>query len=71
LLAFNAAAGLDQYRQHTTGYGMAAAFPPAWGEATNMFGDSRDVLEAGMVITVESAISSRRRGWASAASMTA
>ena len=51
-----AAAGLDRYRQHTTGYGMAAAFPPAWGEATNMFGDSQDVLEAGMVMTVEPAV---------------
>ena len=27
-----AEAGLDSYRAHTTGYGMAPGFPPSWGE---------------------------------------
>ena len=48
-----AKAGLDQYRLHTSGYGMAPGFPPAWGEPTNMFGGSKDVLQAGMVVSVE------------------
>jgi Xaa-Pro dipeptidase len=48
--------GLDHYRQHTSGYGMAPGFPPSWGEPTNMFGGSKDVLQAGMVISVEPAV---------------
>jgi Xaa-Pro dipeptidase len=51
-----AAAGLDQYRMHTTGYGMAPGFPPSWGEPLNMFGGSTDVLQAGMVVSVEPAV---------------
>ncbi len=46
-------AGLDHYRQHTSGYGMAPGFPPSWGEPTNMFGGSKDILKAGMVMSVE------------------
>ena len=46
-------AGLDQYRQHTSGYGMAAGFPPSWGEPVNMFGGNKYVLRAGMVVSVE------------------
>lgn len=46
-------AGVDRHRQHTSGYGMAPAFPPSWGEPTNMFGGTRDVLRAGMVMSVE------------------
>ena len=49
-------AGMDQYRQHTSGYGMAPGFPPSWGEPTNLFGGSKDVLKAGMVISVEPAL---------------
>jgi len=49
-------AGLDQYRAHTTGYGMTAGFPPSWGETPNLFGGSRDVLQAGMVVSVEPAV---------------
>ena len=49
-------AGLDQYRAHTTGYGMAPGFPPSWGESPNMFGGSKDVLRAGMVVSVEPAV---------------
>ncbi|HYZ64454.1 MAG TPA: Xaa-Pro peptidase family protein [Acetobacteraceae bacterium] len=51
-----AEAGLDQYRAHTTGYGMAPGFPPSWGEGPNMFGGSADVLRAGMVVSVEPAV---------------
>ena len=46
-------AGLDQYRQHTSGYGMAAGFPPSWGEPVNMFAGNKYILRAGMVVSVE------------------
>jgi Xaa-Pro dipeptidase len=46
-------AGLDRYRVHTTGYGIAPGFPPSWGEPIHMFGGSRYTLEAGMVLSVE------------------
>jgi Xaa-Pro dipeptidase len=51
-----AEAGLDAWRAHTTGYGMAPGFPPSWGEAPNLFGGSTDVLRAGMVVSVEPAV---------------
>lgn len=46
-------AGLEDYNLHTTGYGIAPGFPPAWGENLNMFFESRDVLQAGMVVSIE------------------
>ena len=46
-------AGLDKYRMHTTGYGMAPGFPPSWGEGVNMFGGSADVLAENMIVSVE------------------
>ncbi len=46
-------AGLDHYRQHTTGYGIAPGFPPSWGEPVNMFAGNRYTLRAGMVVSVE------------------
>lgn len=46
-------AGFDQYRLHTTGYGIAPGYPPSWGESIHMFGDSEYVLEAGMMLSVE------------------
>ena len=49
-------AGMDPFRQHTSGYGMAPGFPPSWGEPTNMFAGSKDVLKAGMVMSVEPAL---------------
>lgn len=55
-------AGMDQYRQHTSGYGMAPGFPPSWGEATNMFGGSKDILKAGMVMSVEPALFIKSEG---------
>ena len=48
-----AEAGLDRYRVHTSGYGIAPGFPPAWGEPVNMFGGSTYTLRAGMVLSVE------------------
>jgi Xaa-Pro dipeptidase len=48
-----ARAGYDAYRIHTTGYGIAPGFPPAWGEPVNMFGGSQDILRAGMVVSIE------------------
>ncbi len=57
-----ARAGLDHHRQHTSGYGMAPGFPPSWGEPTNMFGGSRDVLQANMVMTVEPGLFSKDEG---------
>lgn len=46
-------AGWDAYRVHTTGYGIAPGFPPAWGESIQMTSDSPYVLEPGMVLSVE------------------
>ena len=46
-------AGLDRHRIHTTGYGIAPGSPPSWGEPLKMYGGSTDVLEAGMVVSVE------------------
>ncbi len=51
-----AEAGLDAFRMHTTGYGMAPGFPPSWGESPNMFGGTKDILKAGMVVSVEPAV---------------
>lgn len=48
-----AGAGLDRYRVHTSGYGIAPGFPPSWSEPVNMFGGSTDVLRAGMVLSIE------------------
>lgn len=46
-------AGLERYRVHTTGYGLAPGFPPTWGEPMHMLGGSTYTLRAGMVITIE------------------
>ena len=48
-----AEAGMEPYRVHTTGYGLAPGFPPTWGEPLHMLGGSTYTLRAGMVITVE------------------
>ncbi len=48
-----AAHGLDAYRLHTTGYGIAPGYPPSWGENIHLFGDSTYTLEAGMILSVE------------------
>jgi Xaa-Pro dipeptidase len=46
-------AGLEPYRVHTTGYGLAPGFPPTWGEPIHMLNDNPYVLRAGMVVSVE------------------
>lgn len=46
-------AGFEQYRVHTSGYGLGPGFPPSWAEPLHMIGGSPYVLQAGMVITVE------------------
>ena len=48
-----AGAGLDDYRLHTTGYGIAPGYPPSWGEYIHLFADSGYTLEAGMVLSIE------------------
>lgn len=48
-----AKAGLVDYFIHTTGYGIAPGFPPAWGESINMLDDNGALLEAGMVVSIE------------------
>jgi len=48
-----AGAGLDRFRLHTTGYGIAPGYPPSWGEYVHLFADSGYTLEAGMVISIE------------------
>lgn len=48
-----AKAGMDRYRLHTTGYGIAPGFPPLWGETIQMFPGSPYTLEAGMVLSIE------------------
>ena len=46
-------AGLDAYRLHTTGYGIAPGYPPSWCEYIHFFGDSTYTLKSGMVLSVE------------------
>ncbi len=46
-------AGMDKYRLHTTGYGIAPGYPPSWGEYSSLFADSETTLEAGMILSVE------------------
>lgn len=46
-------AGVDHFRQHTSGYGMAPGFPPSWGEPISVFGGSKDILKAGNVVSIE------------------
>ncbi|MBI4924231.1 MAG: aminopeptidase P family protein [Devosia nanyangense] len=48
-----AAAGLDQFRVHLSGYGLAPGFPPSWAEPLQMFDGSPFVLRTGMVVTIE------------------
>lgn len=48
-----AKAGLDHWRVHTSGYGLAPGFPPSWGEPLHMMSGNRYLLRAGMVVTVE------------------
>jgi len=55
-----AAAGLEDCRVHTSGYGLAPGFPPTWGEPAHLLADSRYTLQAGMVISIEPPVFSGR-----------
>ena len=46
-------AGMEEYRWHTSGYGIAPGFPPKWGESLQMDGSCEDILQAGMVVSIE------------------
>ena len=46
-------AGMEAWRVHTSGYGLAPGFPPTWGEPLHMIGGSTYTLRAGMVVSVE------------------
>ena len=48
-----ASAGLERWRVHTSGYGLAPGFPPSWAERLHLIGASRYVLRVGMVVTIE------------------
>jgi Xaa-Pro dipeptidase len=48
-----AEAGFEHGRVHLSGYGLAPGFPPSWAEPIHLFGDSKYILQAGMVLTVE------------------
>jgi Xaa-Pro dipeptidase len=46
-------AGMEPFRVHTSGYGLAPGFPPTWGEPLHLLADSTYTLRAGMVLSVE------------------
>ena len=46
-------AGLERYRLHLTGYGIAPGFPPMWIESVMLDGGNPYTLEAGMVVSIE------------------
>ena len=48
-----AEAGMDRYRLHTSGYGLAPGYPPSWGEYIHLFADSTYTLRTGMVVSIE------------------
>ncbi|MDO8360243.1 MAG: Xaa-Pro peptidase family protein [Devosia sp.] len=48
-----AAAGLDRFRVHLSGYGLAPGFPPSWAEPLQMLDSCPYVLRTGMVVTIE------------------
>jgi Xaa-Pro dipeptidase len=45
-------AGLDRFRVHLAGYGLAPAFPPATAEPVQLVQGSSTVLKAGMTLSV-------------------
>jgi Xaa-Pro dipeptidase len=47
-----ARAGLDRFRVHLTGYGLAPAFPPATAEPVQLAAESGTVLKAGMTLSI-------------------
>ncbi|TVR06244.1 MAG: aminopeptidase P family protein [Salinarimonadaceae bacterium] len=45
-------AGLAAHRVHTTGYAVATSFPPATGDGLQMSAGSRQILKAGMLLSL-------------------
>lgn len=45
--------GLEHGRVHLSGYALGPGFPPTWSEPMQLLSDSRYVLKAGMVVTIE------------------
>jgi Xaa-Pro dipeptidase len=48
-----ASAGLERYRVHLSGYGLAPSFAPSWAEPLHLIDGTGYTLRAGMVITIE------------------
>jgi Xaa-Pro dipeptidase len=48
-----AKAGLDPFRVHLSGYGLAPGFPPSWAEPLQMIDGTPYTLRAGMTLTIE------------------
>ncbi len=48
-----AAAGLEPYRVHLSGYGLGPSFPPSWAEPLHLIDGTAYTLRAGMVVTIE------------------
>lgn len=46
-------AGLDSFRVHLSGYGLAPGFPPSWAEPLQMLDGTRYTLRTGMTVTIE------------------
>ncbi len=46
-------AGMEEGRWHLTGYSIAAGFPPVWGDNFELDGGASDVIQEGMVLSVE------------------
>ena len=46
-------AGLERFRVHLSGYGLAPGFPPSWAEPLQMIDGCPYVLKTGMVVTIE------------------
>lgn len=51
--AIIAAAGMERYNLHMTGYAVGVAFPPSWIDPLILDSSCTQTLEAGMVIAVE------------------
>lgn len=46
-------AGMEKYRLHLSGYGIAPGFPPSWGESLKLDDGSTNTMAAGQVVSIE------------------
>jgi Xaa-Pro dipeptidase len=46
-------AGMEEGRWHLTGYSIAAGFPPVWGDNFELDGEAADIIQEGMILSVE------------------